>query len=85
MHNFPLVQITWQDSVSSDPWQEIGAAIEEATTDQMLHYSAGYLLLNDKNCVLLGGSVRAEGDVTCNTIQIPKGAVLSIVPLRPVP
>ena len=77
-----VVEIEWVDSVSEGRWNDKDEALRIATLEAMLHRSVGYLLREDDDMVLIAGS-RSENEYNvCDTMQIPKVAVLSMRDLK---
>ena len=76
------VEVEWLDSISEGRWYGKDAVIAEATREAMVHRSLGYLLHENEDMVLLAGSRSETGVMVCDTMQIPRVAVLTMRELR---
>ena len=76
--NFPLVEVTWQDSSSDSGWKR------EVNSELLTCWSAGYLVHKDNRSVVVAlntastGSANSHGD----TMVIPRRCVQKIRRLR---
>jgi len=75
---YTKVEVEWLDSVSEGRWSDLETVMREATYDAMCHRTTGYLLVKNKDFVLLAGSRGDDSEMVADLMQIPRRAVLNI-------
>lgn len=73
-----LVEVEWLDSIGEGRWTNVEEAIRIATKSYMLHRTAGYLVHENDDMILIAGSRNETGETVADTMQIPKVAVINV-------
>ena len=71
-----IVKVVWVDSVATIGWRDVEEEFEPCKVE-----SVGYLWREDKDVVVLAGSVQLDSDgeviAVCNTMAIPAFAIVN--------
>jgi len=69
-HPYPVVEVTWQDGVLLDGWQDIAELSWHATTV----ITVGFLVHEDEHSIHVAAAI--HGDEAAGVIVIPKGVIM---------
>lgn len=67
-----IVEVTWEDACSSDPWTR-----SREVLDRLTCVTVGYLLKRDKEAIHLAASLN-EGGQRSSTWRIPAGMIRKV-------
>lgn len=71
----PIVMVTWHDAAGIQGWRD---ADEAAHYNPYIVKSVGYLILKNKDVVILGMSETEDRDQFADRLVVPRGMVKSI-------
>ncbi len=69
------VYLEWSDSYSNDRWLYINDLIDQFK-DPLIIKTVGYLVYENKNCVIIAGSLNEHQEMFCSIIHIPKKNII---------
>lgn len=74
---YPLVWVEWEDAQGDTGWEEVPDEVEPC-----IAITAGFLIKETENYLIVASSIDTDNDHNNNRIQIPRGMVRKIYLIR---
>lgn len=81
MKRYPMVEVHWADSSFFGGWERRKAVVKQLAAKDLTCVSAGYLLHESKDRLVLGLSLSASGNA-CDLMLIPRSAITRVRRLK---